>query len=95
MAISDNKQTWYYIRGKEQFLMTNYELVVDYIKNNYTPTSQRELDNLILVLVNEIDNETQLVEHCMRQNLDPKNYMDPELAHYILEGLEKELLGGF
>ena len=94
MINNDNK-IWYYVSGQEQFLINDYESVVDYITQNYTYTNQKGLDNLILTLVNEISNENQLVEHCMRQNLDPTNYMNPDLAYSILEVLEKELLGDF
>lgn len=95
MVINDSKQIWYYISGEEHFLTTDYELIIDHIKQNYVPASQQELNNFVFLRVNEISSEKQLVEHCMRQNLDPENYMDPKLAHYILENLEKELLGGF
>lgn len=95
MTVSDNKKVWYYVSGEEHFLMNDYNLVINHIKQNYVPSTEVELNNLILNLVNEINSEEHLVEHCMRQNLDPGSYMDPDLAYDILEGLEKELLGGF
>lgn len=91
----NNKKVWYYITGKEHIIMNNYQSVINYLTQYYNPTTQIELNNLFLILVNEINNENQLVEHCMRQNLDPANYMDPDLAYFILEALEKELSGGF
>lgn len=91
----NNKKVWYYITNEEHFIMTDYQLVIDYLTEYYNPTTQAELNNLVSGLVNEINNENELVEHCMRQNLDPGNYMDPDLAYSILEALEKELLGGF
>lgn len=95
MAISTNQNIWYYLDGEEEFLISDYELVIDHIKENYAPSSEEQLNNLLLVLVNKINNEEELVEHCMRQNLDPGHYMDPDLAHYILERLQNELSGGF